>query len=79
MRRGTHKTHGLAVDSKEADDGLRLAGPMDGVRGGEVIGVGPYGEIGVVSDQGSSGIPDGLRRGDWGGLGRCLDSERAGT
>jgi len=36
-----------AVDADEAGDELRLAGPVHGVRGGELIGVGPDGEVGL--------------------------------
>ncbi len=54
-----HEAHGFAVDAEEAGDGLGLAGPVDGVGGGEVVGVGPDGEVGVVGDEGCGGRAEG--------------------
>ena len=45
------EAEGLAVDADDAGDGLWGAGPVGGVRVGEVVGGGPDAEVGVVRDE----------------------------
>ncbi len=63
-----HEAHGVAVDAEEAGEGLGLAGPVDGVGVGELVGIRPDGEVGVVGDERSGGRAEGLLLGDekWG-------------
>ncbi len=50
-----HEAVRLAVDAGDAIDGLALAGPMGGVAVGEMVGVRPDAEVGVVGDEGYGG------------------------
>ena len=47
----THEAEGLAIDADDAGDGLWSAGPVGGVRVGEVVGGGPDAEVWVVRDE----------------------------
>jgi hypothetical protein len=47
-----HEAVRLAVDARDAGDGLGSAGPVSGVGVGEVVGVGPDAEVGIVRDKG---------------------------
>ncbi len=51
FRIAAHEAVGLAVDTGDADEGLRRACPMRGVRACEGVGCGPDAEVGIVRDQ----------------------------
>ncbi len=70
-----HEAEGVAIDAEEAGEGLGLAGPVDGVGVGEVVGVGPDGEVGVMGDQRCCGRAGSLL-GDGGGEQRGEEQER---
>lgn len=60
----THAAHGVAVNSPQPGDGLGLAGSMNGVGVGELVCIGPYGEVGAVGHQWSGWRPEGLLLGE---------------
>ena len=72
-----HDAIGLAVDADEARELLGMAGPVTGGRVGELIGVRPDGEVGVVGDEGRAGRAL-VGLGEDRGRGEGEDGERGG-